>query len=793
MAINTQKLLPAGKLSAAERMAAAYDKKIDDLLNLKVKKELLNIIKITNETKIVKANTKKQKEIREEDEQRDEKEKKSEKKKSEEGKFTLPNLLPKTGILDRVQDYITYTFLGYMLTTYGDKVSPLTEVAKLLPSAMDTVGNVLTGTLDFTSALIKGGYETRDKISELAKSVGGENSQKVFDDFTNMMKDQINKYSTLGIYQPPAVPQKANGGLVEKLAVGGNVTRAGKPVDAPVTRTVTAVETRVQQPVVFRQESEPGKDVGGRDKIEKVFPSSKNMSQPGPLNTLLTTSSTLRRVPFVGPLMAAAVDIAMGQKPDPRIYKTFGQSLAYLIGPSIQTQTDQAVNNVAKTVLAMAGGGITRQITTTSGMSQEQFGSLLGKIFQNSIETKLASIFSEILKTKNPEIAPSVSYPGSVTVSSDSPDFWLLSVAALLENSDPQGAADVAQVIYNRVASPAWPGDIRSVILQGNGGQFQPVADYGTIDAWRAIKDKNSAVDFIKKYGKGRTQDQLEQVASALLDTNRQRSAASFVGPRDSFRANSLAEALASDTRVSRAGQTFGFEAGGAQIGKFRAGKLKPAQVSPSVEGSVQADTAAGVINESDTVKVEGNFRLAPAAAKAYLDMKKAAAVDGVRISLSSAWRSYQSQHQLWWGWINKLPGFNPAAQPGTSKHEMGVAIDLADGIPWVTANGSRFGWVPTVLGEPWHFEFNGRYKPSATAPTKTQKIASSSLQPPNAEIASTKPSILEAANKLAMLPPYDSSLGDTEIILQEKIIFVGEQENSAPAMKGLIDFGVPV
>ena len=39
MAINTQKLLPAGKLSAAERMAAAYDKKIDDLLNLKVKKQ----------------------------------------------------------------------------------------------------------------------------------------------------------------------------------------------------------------------------------------------------------------------------------------------------------------------------------------------------------------------------------------------------------------------------------------------------------------------------------------------------------------------------------------------------------------------------------------------------------------------------------------------------------------------------------------------------------------------------------------------------------------------------------
>jgi hypothetical protein len=86
-------------------------------------------------------------------------------------------------------------------------------------------------------------------------------------------------------------------------------------------------------------------------------------------------------------------------------------------------------------------------------------------------DKKTRILFGGNFKTKNPEIAPSVSYPGSVTVSSDSPDFWLLSVAALLENSDPQGAADVAQVIYNRVASPAWPKDIRSVILQGNGGK----------------------------------------------------------------------------------------------------------------------------------------------------------------------------------------------------------------------------------------------------------------------------------------------------------------------------------
>ena len=60
MAVNPQKLLPPAKLSVGERMAAAYDKKIDDLLNLKIKKKLINVDKVVNTTKKVKEKTRKQ-------------------------------------------------------------------------------------------------------------------------------------------------------------------------------------------------------------------------------------------------------------------------------------------------------------------------------------------------------------------------------------------------------------------------------------------------------------------------------------------------------------------------------------------------------------------------------------------------------------------------------------------------------------------------------------------------------------------------------------------------------------
>lgn len=102
------------------------------------------------------------------------------------------------------------------------------------------------------------------------------------------------------------------------------------------------------------------------------------------------------------------------------------------------------------------GGPVTRGITRKA-TSAEEVGIALGKLFERSVEGRLAKIFSEILKTKRTDtFEPPPGGGGIVKVSSDQPDFWLLAVGALLENGHPQGAADVAQVIYNRVASPSW-------------------------------------------------------------------------------------------------------------------------------------------------------------------------------------------------------------------------------------------------------------------------------------------------------------------------------------------------
>jgi hypothetical protein len=244
---------------------------------------------------------------------------------------------------------------------------------------------------------------------------------------------------------------------------------------------------------------------------------------------------------------------------------------------------------------------------------------VIAKSLEENISKKVDDAINDLMKQmmlkgiepedKDKQKAPDADDMGEgagVQVSSDSEDFWLLATAAMFENSHPQGSADVAQVIYNRTQYPAWNAStIRKAIL--NPGQFQPVRQYGGTAAWASIKTKQDALRFSRSHGK--TQEQLERVAAALLDKQKQQDARQFVGPRDSFRSDSYEAAnnhLANDTEKSRHGHTFGFEPGGALIGQFKAGKLSAAQVNAGITGNVSFNGGDGRFIQGNSGRSEG-------------------------------------------------------------------------------------------------------------------------------------------------------------------------------------------
>lgn len=105
-----------------------------------------------------------------------------------------------------------------------------------------------------------------------------------------------------------------------------------------------------------------------------------------------------------------------------------------------------------------------------------------------------------------------------------------------------------------------------------------------------------------------------------------------------------------------------------------------------------------------------GQHRLWGPAAQAFVAMRSAAGADGVRLSVTDSYRSYDQQVTLAaQKGLTKNGGW--AAVPGTSEHGWGLAIDVdvdSSGMAWLKAHGAEYGWVQLTPREPWHWEYHG-------------------------------------------------------------------------------------
>jgi hypothetical protein len=107
-----------------------------------------------------------------------------------------------------------------------------------------------------------------------------------------------------------------------------------------------------------------------------------------------------------------------------------------------------------------------------------------------------------------------------------------------------------------------------------------------------------------------------------------------------------------------------------------------------------------------------GGKAIAKPAGHAFLKMQKAADAAGVRLSLTSGFRTMAEQQHLYHCYKTKsCNGGHLAARPGYSNHQSGSAVDVSTS-RWLARNASRFGFVRTVPSEAWHYEHTSNVDP---------------------------------------------------------------------------------
>jgi hypothetical protein len=105
----------------------------------------------------------------------------------------------------------------------------------------------------------------------------------------------------------------------------------------------------------------------------------------------------------------------------------------------------------------------------------------------------------------------------------------------------------------------------------------------------------------------------------------------------------------------------------------------------------------------------QGGHRLSAPAARAWKACVEAARADGIDLTITDSYRTFDQQVDLVQRkGLYSNGGFG--ATPGSSNHGWGLAVDADVTSPqtlsWLRANAWQYGFVEAVPREPWHWEF---------------------------------------------------------------------------------------
>ena len=311
MAINTQKFLPAsngiGKSLATAKISSitltSQDKKSVNTIRVRTI-QIDKILKGTLAADKKRLNDKK----KEASQQRKEDiETKLEKKPDLKKNIKIPNILPKTGILDWIKNFISNIIIGYFAVRLVEHLPKLKWVLKGVMAAgkfiIDWGGKILNGLVTFLDEA----YKLYDGIREFTGDIFGEDGVKKFDNLMGNLNKVLN-----GTFLLAMAMSKVGGGKPGKPGT------SGKPGGGRGTRTASGGRTL------------------GRPGIRNPFRARPNITGTASKRLAAKVIKPLvNKIPLIGGLLEFAISWALGDPVGKAAFRGIGSLLLGTIGTVI--------------------------------------------------------------------------------------------------------------------------------------------------------------------------------------------------------------------------------------------------------------------------------------------------------------------------------------------------------------------------------------------------------------------------------------------------------------------------
>jgi hypothetical protein len=499
-----------------------------------------------------------------------------------------------------------------------------------------------------------------------------------------------------------------------------------------------------------------GKSAGGvkrtvsKGKYKRVLTPQKPSKTEFKDKEVKKSTEDLDKTKYFGPILAVSSKIMNNEEPTDRDYQNVGLGINLLIAKGIQDK--QLKGGI---VAKFAGGGLVDPDVLSAAETGGDISNWVAKAFRGAIETgaqKTMRLMKEMREKKaildakegKGKDAPSLEVgPGGV-VTGGNADFWALAAIASLESGHPQGRADVAQVLYNRLASGVYTGKtLKELIVAKN--QFQPTREGNPI-LWAAISDKQSAISALNSHPRGKNGAQMiEESASAIQNPALQKSAAEFVGGRTDFAQPGAAQKYPGGLGfIERHGHLFGWYVG---PGAIAYGKKNPGPARAPMLGDIVVmgggPGAGGSLGGSGQF-IQGNsgssagvhFHIGPGSQvggtilqRQYFGDARATAKQAIDYFLSKGSRIYDGRRGTYYKSGNEVSAAQQAHTAGGSAGGIDMQVDFEKPHPFplktagMAYRPNGFGVSADIVGSN-SFVAHGRYDQSGkVAPQERMKL----------------------------------------------------------------------